>query len=52
MRQEGGHVVETPVEARAGHLDRPVFKVLVASTLLVAVIFAVVYFAYFAYFAS
>ena len=45
MRQEGGHIVETPVEARAGYLDRPVFKVLVVSTLLVAFLFVVVYFA-------
>jgi hypothetical protein len=48
MRQEGGHVVETPVEARAGHLDRPVVKVLVVSTLLVVILFAVLYFAHFA----
>ena len=48
MRQEGGHIVETPVEARAGYLDRPVIKVLVASTLLVVFLFAVVYFVYFA----
>ena len=45
MRQEGGHVVETAVEARAGYLDRPVMKVLVASTLLVAFLFIVVYLA-------
>jgi hypothetical protein len=48
MRQEGGHIVETPVEARAGYLDRPVMKVLLASTLLVVFLFAMVYFAYFA----
>jgi hypothetical protein len=48
MRQEGGHIVETPVEARAGYLDRPVIKVLVASTLLVVFLFVVVYFAHFA----
>ena len=48
MRQEGGHIVETPVEARAGYLDRPVMKVLVVSTLLVVFLFAVVYFVYFA----
>ena len=36
------------MEARAGFLDRPVMKVLVASTLLVVFLFAVVYFAHFA----
>lgn len=30
----------TPVEARQGFLDRPVLMVLVASTLMIAVIFA------------
>ena len=47
MRQEGGHIVETPVEARAGYLDRPVMKVLVASTLLVVFLFAVLYLTHF-----
>ena len=48
MRREGGHVVETPVEARAGFLDRPVLAVLVVSTVLVVGLFAVLYVAYFA----
>jgi hypothetical protein len=48
MRQEGGHIVETPVEARAGYLDRPVAKVLIVSTLLVVILFAVLYFVHFA----
>ena len=48
MRQERGNVVETPVEARAGYLDQPVVKVLVVSTVLVVILFAVVYFAHFA----
>jgi hypothetical protein len=48
MRREGGHVVETPVEARAGFLDRPVLAVLVVSTVLVVGLFAVLYLAYFA----
>ncbi len=43
MHKEGGHIVETPVEARAGFLDRPVLVVLVASTLLVVALFGVVY---------
>jgi hypothetical protein len=47
MRQEGEHVVETPVEARAGYLDRPVAKVLLISTVLVIGIFAAIYLGYF-----
>jgi hypothetical protein len=27
MREEAGHIVETPVEARAGFLDRPTLVV-------------------------
>ena len=46
MRREGDHVVETAVEARAGYLDRPVAKVLATSTVLVIVLFAVIYYAY------
>ena len=34
MRKVDGQVVETPVEARAGFLDRPVLVVLVVSVLL------------------
>ena len=45
--KEGNHIVETPVEARAGFLDRPVAAVLVASTVGVIVAFAVIYFAFF-----
>lgn len=41
--QERGHTVETAVEARAGFLDRPVLAVLVASTVIVIVGFALVY---------
>ena len=47
MRKEGERVIETAVEARAGFLDRPVMAVLVVSTALVTVLFAVIYFAYF-----
>lgn len=43
MRTENGHIVETAVEARAGFLDRPVLAVLVASTALVIIAFALVY---------
>jgi hypothetical protein len=43
MRTENGHTVETAVEARAGFLDRPVLVVLVVSTALIVVTFALVY---------
>ena len=48
MKKEGGHIVETAVEARAGYLDRPVMVVLGVSTFLVIVLFGLVYLAYFA----
>jgi len=35
----------TPVEARAGFLDRPVLMVLIASTAMVAVLFGLLLFA-------
>ena len=41
---EHGHIVETPVEARAGFLDRPVFTVLMTSTVIVILAFALAYF--------
>jgi hypothetical protein len=47
MRKEAGRIVETPVEARQGFLDRPVLVVLVVSTSLVIALFALVYFGYF-----
>ena len=40
-------IVETPVEARAGFLDRPVLVVLGASLLLVIVILMFVYAGFF-----
>jgi len=43
MHKEGNHIVETPVEARAGFLDRPVAVVLVVSTVLVIALFGVIY---------
>jgi hypothetical protein len=43
MRTENGHTVETAVEARAGFLDRPVLIVLIVSTALVMVAFALVF---------
>jgi hypothetical protein len=48
MHKEAGRIVETPVEARAGFLDRPVLVVLVVSTSLVIALFAVIYLGYFA----
>jgi hypothetical protein len=47
MQKEGGHVVQTPVEARAGFLDRPVLVVLAAGLALVVVAFALIYGGYF-----
>ena len=47
MHKEGGHIVETPVEARAGFLDRPVLLVLVVSVALVVGGFALVWGGYF-----
>jgi hypothetical protein len=42
MHKEGGHIVESAVEARAGFLDRPILVVLVVSTILVIGGFALV----------
>jgi hypothetical protein len=47
MHKEGKRIVETPVEARAGFLDRPVLKVLIISTAGVIGLFALIYLAYF-----
>jgi len=47
MHDVMGRKVETAVEARAGFLDRPVLVVLVASVILVTVIFALVGFGFF-----
>jgi hypothetical protein len=43
MRKEGGRIVETPVEARAGFLDRPVLAVLIVSAVLAAAFMALTY---------
>jgi hypothetical protein len=48
MRKECGHIVETPVEARAGFLDRPVLIVLIVGTALIIGGFALVYLGFFA----
>ena len=47
MHKEQGRIVESPVEARAGFLDRPVLVVLVASVALVSVLYVVIYMGYF-----
>jgi hypothetical protein len=39
MEKHNGQIIETPVEARAGFLDRPVLWVLLASIGLVIVVF-------------
>jgi hypothetical protein len=43
MHEEAGHIVETPVETRAGFLDRPTLVVLILSKSLVIGAFAVLY---------
>lgn len=43
MRVEDGRIVETAVEARGGFLGRPVLVVLVVSTTVVVVAFALTY---------
>jgi hypothetical protein len=48
MREEAGHIVETPVEARAGFLDRPTLVVLIVSTSLMIGVLAVLYIGFFA----
>ena len=48
MHKEGDQIVETPVEARAGFLDRPVLVVLVVSVVLAIGALAVSYAGFFA----
>ena len=47
MHKEAGHIVETPVEARAGFLDRPTLVVLIVSTSLTIGLFALLYIGFF-----
>jgi hypothetical protein len=44
MHEEDGRIVETAVEARGARLGRPVFVVLVVSTLTVIGIFSLLYY--------
>ena len=48
MHKENGQIVETPVEARAGFLDRPTLAVLIVSTCLLIGLLAMIYVGYFA----
>jgi hypothetical protein len=43
MHKESGRIVETPVEARAGFLDRPILVVLIVSTSLTIGLLALIY---------
>lgn len=47
MEKVHGRTVETPVEARAGFLDRPVLAVLVISLTLVLVLYGLIYAGFF-----
>ena len=47
MHKENGRVVENPVEARAGFLDRPVLIVLVVSVALLCGLYALIYAGFF-----
>ena len=47
MHKEGNRIVETPVEARAGFLDRPVLVVLAASVALAVTAMALTYAGFF-----
>ena len=48
MHEEAGHIVQTPVEARAGFLNRLTLVVLIVSTSLMIGVFAVLYIGFFA----
>jgi hypothetical protein len=47
MRKEQGRIVETPVEARQGFLDRPVLAVLAVSLALILILYGFIYFGFF-----
>jgi len=48
MHKDGNQIVETPVEARQGFLDRPVLMVLVVSVVLACIAMALSYAGFFA----
>ena len=43
MNNEGGHIVASAVEARAGFLGKPTLAVLIVSTALTVGLFALIY---------
>ena len=47
MHKEGNRIVETPIEARAGFLDRPVFVVLAVSIALAVTAMTLTYAGFF-----
>lgn len=47
MEKQGERIVETPVEARAGFLDRPVALVLTVSSLLAVGVLGLTYMGFF-----
>ena len=47
MHEEAGRKIETPVEARAGFLDRPVLVVLCVSLALIVALFAALWLGFF-----
>jgi hypothetical protein len=47
MQKEGDQIIETPVEARQGFLDRPVLVVLVVSCVLAVAFLALSYAGFF-----
>lgn len=47
MHKEQGRTVESPVEARAGFLDRPVLVVLAVSLSLIVVLYIAIYAGFF-----
>ena len=47
MQKEGNQIIETPVEARQGFLDRPVLVVLVASCVPAVAFLALTYVGFF-----
>jgi hypothetical protein len=49
MQKVHGHIVESGIEARAGHRDRPVLAVAVVSTILAFVVLGGVWLGFFAH---
>lgn len=47
MQKVHGRIIETPVEARQGFLDRPVLAVLLVSLALLVLLYAAIYLGFF-----